>query len=51
MKIRAISVYIDFKTDESYTPSRISFKVGNSFFDLQEVKLVDFKEPYGWYVQ
>ena len=48
MKIKAISVYIDFKTDESYTPSRISVKVGNRFFDLQEVKLIDFQEPYGW---
>ena len=49
MKIKAVSLYIDFKTDESYTPSRISIKVGNSFNDLQEVKLIEFQDPNGWY--
>ncbi|CAI2378883.1 unnamed protein product [Moneuplotes crassus] len=49
MKIKAISIFIDFKTDESYTPSKVAIKVGNSFFDLQEVKFIEFFEPYGWY--
>ena len=49
MKIMAVSLYIDFKTDESYTPSKVSIKVANSFFDLQEVKLIEFNEPLGWY--
>ena len=31
MKIRAVSFYIDFKTDESYTPSKIAIKVGNRY--------------------
>ncbi len=40
---------MDFKTDESYTPSKISIRVGNSFYELQEVKLIEFEEPIGWF--
>lgn len=49
MRIKAISIYIDFKTDESYTPKNISLKVANSFFETQEVKNISFMEPSGWY--
>lgn len=49
MRIKAVSVYIDFKTDESYTPSKIAIKVANSYFETQEVKNIAFSDPSGWY--
>jgi anaphase-promoting complex subunit 10 len=49
MRVQEISMYLDFKTDESYTPQKISIRVGNSFYELQEVKLIDFEEPIGWF--
>ena len=49
MRVQEISLYLDFKTDESYTPSKISVRVGNSFYELQEVKMIEFKEPIGWF--
>ena len=50
MRIQEIAMFLDFKTDESYTPSKISIRVGNPFYELQEIKLIDFDEPIGWYV-
>lgn len=49
MRIQEVSLYIDFKTDESYTPSKISIKVADSFHELIEVKEIDFDEPVGWF--
>ncbi|KAK2165225.1 hypothetical protein LSH36_53g05032 [Paralvinella palmiformis] len=48
MTIQDIGIYADFKTDESYTPNRISIRVGNHFNDLTEVEQVDLNEPNGW---
>lgn len=45
-----ICIYTDYKLDESYTPSRISIRAGTNFNDLQEVEVMDFKEPTGWVV-
>jgi len=55
-------MYIDFKSDESYTPNKISIKAGTVFQDLkvlllfinfnknQEIHYVELKEPSGWYI-
>ena len=43
-----MAVYTDFKLDESYTPTRISIRVGTNFNDLQEIEVVDLQEPSGW---
>ena len=45
-----VAIYSDFKLDESYTPSKISVRVGTSLSDLHEVKVVDLTEPQGWAV-
>ncbi len=50
MRITELAIYLDFKTDESYTPAKISIRANNSFQELQEIKLVEFDEPSGWYV-
>jgi anaphase-promoting complex subunit 10 len=49
MRINEMWLYLDYKTDESYTPSRISVRIENSFNEMVEIKLVDFEEPVGWF--
>lgn len=49
MRINEIWLYLDYKTDESYTPSRVSVRIENSFNEMVEIKLVDFEEPVGWF--
>ncbi|XP_066252393.1 anaphase-promoting complex subunit 10-like isoform X2 [Euwallacea similis] len=46
--ISDIYIYTDYKLDESYTPSRISIRVGTHFNDLQEIEVVPLVEPPGW---
>lgn len=46
--IQDVWIYADYKADESYTPSRISVRCGVHFNDLQEVEVVDLREPTGW---
>jgi anaphase-promoting complex subunit 10 len=49
IRLNEIWIYLDYKTDESYTPSKISIKVENTFNEMVEVKVVDFEEPVGWF--
>lgn len=46
--ISAIALQTDFKLDESYTPQKISVKVGTSLSDLHEVRADELHEPQGW---
>ncbi|EDO38558.1 predicted protein [Nematostella vectensis] len=46
--IQKISIYADYKADESYTPSKISVRAGNSFHDLHQIELIQLDEPTGW---
>jgi anaphase-promoting complex subunit 10 len=48
-RINEIWIYLDYKTDESYTPSRISIRGENSFNEMVEIKSVEFEEPVGWF--
>jgi len=48
--IHDVAIYTDFKLDESYTPTKISVRVGTNFNDLQEIEVVDIQEPSGWIV-
>lgn len=43
-----ILIYTDYKMDESYTPSRISVRIGTHFNDLQEIDVIVLTEPSGW---
>lgn len=43
-----ISLYVDFNLDESYTPEKISVRLGNGCNDLKEFKSVDLDKPSGW---
>lgn len=49
MRVQEVSLYLDFKTDESYTPQKVSIRAANSCGELIELKLIDFEEPIGWF--
>ena len=48
-RIQQISLYFDFKSDESYTPNKISIRAGNNLQDLKQVQYLELKQPSGWY--
>mmetsp|Transcript_57721 Transcript_57721/g.122797 ORF Transcript_57721/g.122797 Transcript_57721/m.122797 type:complete len:192 (-) Transcript_57721:227-802(-) len=48
VRVSTIRIFTNFKVDESYTPSCISVRIGTSESDLQEIQVVDLKEPEGW---
>jgi len=48
MRIKELAIFTDFNLDESYTPNRISIRVGTSFDDLIETKILELNEPVGW---
>lgn len=41
VKLSAIALLLDFKLDESYTPSKIAIRAGTTHADLKEVWLVE----------
>jgi anaphase-promoting complex subunit 10 len=48
--IKSIKVYLNYNTDESYTPNKIAVKAGTYFHDLQSVCIKEFDQPRGWEV-
>ncbi|XP_044286822.1 anaphase-promoting complex subunit 10 isoform X3 [Varanus komodoensis] len=38
--VKTLCIYADYKSDESYTPSKISVRVGNNFHNLQEIRML-----------
>ena len=48
-RVSEIWLYLDYKTDESYTPSKIAIRIENSFNEMVEIKTMDYDEPVGWY--
>jgi len=41
-------VYLDFASDESYTPTKIQFLAGMGVHDIQEFAEMSFEQPTGW---
>ncbi|KAM0938144.1 putative APC10/DOC domain, Galactose-binding-like domain superfamily [Dioscorea sansibarensis] len=48
VKLQLLVLYVDFKLDESYTPSKISIRAGDGFHNLKEIKTVELVKPVGW---
>ncbi|RCN28890.1 Anaphase-promoting complex, subunit 10 [Ancylostoma caninum] len=46
--ISFVMMYLDFKNDESYTPSKIIVHLGSSLVHLDDGLPVEFNEPTGW---
>ena len=43
-----IRIYLDFESDESYTPTKIQFLAGMGVHDIQEFAEMSFEQPTGW---
>ncbi|BDA40715.1 Anaphase-promoting complex subunit 10 [Coccomyxa sp. Obi] len=48
VRLQELTIYLDYKLDESYTPIKISVRAGTSVYDLKEIKIVELNEPIGW---
>ncbi|KAB5556857.1 hypothetical protein DKX38_007766 [Salix brachista] len=48
VKLQLVVLYLDFKLDESYTPSKISIRAGDGFHNLKEIKTMELVKPTGW---
>ena len=48
MEISELAICSIFKSDESYTPAQLSIRIGSGPHDMQEIQVVDLKEPEGW---
>lgn len=46
--VEIISLYLDYKQDESYTPSKVLIRAGTTFNDLIKITTAEFSEPEGW---
>ncbi|SPC63610.1 related to anaphase promoting complex subunit 10 [Ustilago sp. UG-2017b] len=43
-----LSIYLDVKQDDSYTPTRVAVKAGTNYHDLTMVRQRTFDSPQGW---
>lgn len=48
VSIERLSIFTDYASDESYTPSKIQILSGTGYHSLQEVITIDLNEPQGW---
>jgi len=48
VSISLIRIYLDFESDESYTPTKIQFLAGMGGHDVQEFAEMSFEQPTGW---
>lgn len=50
LKFKLVVLYVDFKLDESYTPSKISIRAGDGFHNLKVlcfyIMLYDFEVKF-----
>ncbi|KAJ3077068.1 Anaphase-promoting complex subunit 10, partial [Rhizoclosmatium hyalinum] len=47
-ELQLLRIYMDYRQDESYCPSRISVRAGSTLQDVQELHLLELEEPSGW---
>lgn len=48
MYYQKISIYLNFSSDDSYTPSTLAIRAGTGPSDLQDVRVVTLEKPEGW---
>ncbi|CAM8946827.1 unnamed protein product [Rhodiola kirilowii] len=48
VRLQVVVMYVDFKQDESYTPSKITIRAGDGFHNLKDIKTVELLKPTGW---
>ncbi len=50
VSLTKLCLYLDYATDESYTPKKVSISIGTCLHDLSDIITVDMNEPCGWVV-
>lgn len=50
VKLQLIALFLNYKMDESYTPSKVSIRAGDGFHNLKEIKTVELDKPVGWVI-
>lgn len=50
VSLTKLCLYLDYATDESYTPKKVSVSIGTCLHDLSDIITVDMNEPCGWVV-
>lgn len=50
VSLTKLCLYLDYATDESYTPKKIAISIGTCLHDLTDIRTVDFHEPTGWVI-
>jgi anaphase-promoting complex subunit 10 len=50
MAVTEMHFYLDHKLDESYTPTKISIRAGNTYHELEEVHVLEVNEPREWQI-
>ena len=50
IKVSHVAIYLDSKTDESYTPEIIVISGGINIQNLSEIRLLRLSEPNGWII-
>ncbi|TVY37679.1 Anaphase-promoting complex subunit [Lachnellula occidentalis] len=48
VSILSIRIFLDFRADESYTPTRITLLAGTGYHDLIPFSALEFEKPIGW---
>ena len=48
-KISEIILYLDKKSDESYTPCKFLIKAKNNYDEEIDIKLILIEDPFGWF--
>lgn len=48
VSVSKLCLYLDYSTDESYTPKKISVSCGTCLHDLVDLTTVELTEPTGW---
>ena len=48
VSVSKVSFYLDFGSDESYTPKKIAIRSGTSLHDLVDLTAIELHEPVGW---
>ncbi|XP_046856474.1 anaphase-promoting complex subunit 10-like [Xenia sp. Carnegie-2017] len=49
--VQNVCIFVDYKSDESYTPSKLCIRAGNCLDSLRQVDVIELlDEPSGWLV-
>lgn len=48
VEIVHMRIFLDFESDESYTPTKIQFLAGMGVHDIQDFAEMSFEQPTGW---